>query len=260
LRHQRTTSIHSGRALAIACLAGGVLLAGSPADAQAPGWHSLAEANASLLFGATSQTLTSFAGTLAHNSSRFSADAGFKFRYGESEDAERVKFVNARGWEATTSVDVLPKQRFSPFFFASSEASLEKRIQNRSAGGAGAKWVFAQTNTGNASISLALLGERTRSLADSAPTTTGVARYSWRVKVGQKVADRVSLSHVTFYAPVVDAPGRYTITSTSVGAFALNRVMALTLTFNDNFDSEARARGAPSNNDGSLLFGIRGTW
>jgi hypothetical protein len=237
-----------------------LLLAGARAHAQGTGWHSVAEANASLLFGASSQTLTSFAGTLSHNSARFSADGGFKFRYGESEDADRVKFVNARGWEATTSVDVLPEQRFSPFFFASTEASLEKRIQNRSAGGAGAKWVFARTNTGDASISLAVLGERTRSLADTGRTTTGVARYSWRVKVGQKVADRVSFSHVTFYAPVVNAPGRYTITSTSVGAVALNKVMALTLTFTDNFDSEARARGAPSNNDGSLLFGVRGTW
>jgi hypothetical protein len=232
------------------------------AHAQEPsaGWHSIVEANASTLFGATSQTLTALAGALSHTGDGFTADAGLKFRYGESEDVNRVKFVNARGWELTTSVDVLPKERLSPFFFASSEASLEKRIKNRSAGGAGAKWVFATTNTGSASLSLAVLGEHTAPLSDSSVAATNLARFSWRVKMSQKIDDRLSVSHVTFYAPVVNAPGKYTINSTSVGAFSFNKAVALTLTFTDNFDSEARSRGAPSNNDGSLLFGIRGTW
>jgi hypothetical protein len=256
-------SRHDKRAMVLSLTA---LMAASAfqrtAGAQAPtvGWHSIVEANASTLFGATSQTLTALAGTISHTSDEFTADAGLKFRYGESEDANRVKFVNARGWELTTSVDVLPKTRLSPFFFASSEASLEKRIDNRSAGGVGAKWIFAQSNTGTASLSLAVLGEHTAPLSDTAVASTNVARFSWRIKMTQKVDDRLSVSHVTFYAPVVNAPGRYTITSTSVGAFSFNKAVALTLTFTDNFDSEARGRGAPSNNDGSLLFGIRGAW
>jgi hypothetical protein len=63
---------------------------------QDAGWHSVVEANASTLFGATSQTLTAFAAAVSHNGDGFSADAQFKFRYGESEDEQKVKFVNAR--------------------------------------------------------------------------------------------------------------------------------------------------------------------
>ena len=230
------------------------------ARAQERPWRSEIEANASALFGATSQTLAALTTALSHDGKALSANASFKFRYGESEDQDRVKFVSARGWAVTTSVDFTPKDRFSPFFFASVEASLEKAIANRRAGGAGAKWVFAKSNTGSASVSLAILGERTAALSDTAVAPTRVARWSWRAKMNQRVDDRLSLTHVTFYAPIVNAPSQYTITSTSVGSYAINKTVALTLTFTDNYDSQARMRGARANNDGSLLFGIHGTF
>ncbi len=230
------------------------------ADAQKAGWHSTVEANASTLFGATSQTLMSLAAGLSHTGDGFSSDATFAFRYGESEDDQRVKFVNARGWAVNLSVDGTPNGRVSPFVSASTEASLEKRIASRSSGGVGAKWVFAKSNTGSANISAAILGERTVALSDTAVSATSVARWSWRVKMVQRIDDRLSLSHVTYYGPRFNVPSQYTITSTSVGSFAINKAVALTLTFNDNFDSQARQRGAPTNNDGSLLFGVRGTF
>jgi len=241
-------------------LAAAVLfLAGAPSRlaAQQTGWHAAAEASANSLFGATSQTLTSMTATVLHAGDGFNADATVKFRYGESEDEQRIKFVSARGWMATASADFTPNTRVVPFFFASTEASLEKRISNRSSGGAGAKWVFAKSNTGSASISLALLGERTAALSDTTIPVESVARWSWRVKTEHKVHDDLSLSHITFYAPIVNAPAQYTITSTSVGAYSINESVALTLTFTDNYDSQARLRGAPTNNDGALLFGIR---
>jgi Protein of unknown function, DUF481 len=225
--------------------------------AQETGWHSSVEANASTLFGASSQTLTTFAGALSHIGEGFTADGSFKFGYGESEGEDRNKYVSARNWLGTVSVDATPKGRFSPFVFGSAEASLEKRIANRRSGGAGAKWVFAKSGTGSASISLALLGERTAALSDTAVAATSVARWSWRVKMAQQVDERLTFTHVTFYAPVINAPGLFTITSTSVGSIALNKALAFALTFTDNYDSQARGRGAPTNNDGSLLFGIR---
>jgi hypothetical protein len=235
-----------------------LLIAAVAAHAQDQvGWRSVVEANASMLFGATSQSLTSANALLSHAGEGFTADASVRFRYGESEDAQNVKFVSARGWGATASADITPNARVVPFFFVSTEASLEKRISNRSSGGLGAKWVFAKSNTGAASISLALLGERTAALADTLLPVKRVARWSWRVKMEQKVHDHLSVSHVTFYAPIVNAPGQYTITSTSVGAYSLSESVALTLTFTDNYDSQARLRGAPGNNDGALLFGVR---
>ena len=195
----------------------------------------------------------------ANSGGRASADATAKFRYGESEDALRNSFVSSRAWALTASADIGPKARLSPFVFGSVEASLEKAIAGRQSGGAGAKWVFAKTNTGSASASLAVLGERTKPLNDTLPTKR-LARWSLRLKVDQRVGDRFSLAHVTFYAPVVNALSQYTITSTSVGAYSINPAVAFTLTFTDNYDSQAGLRGAPSNNDGALLFGVRGTF
>lgn len=237
----------------------GLSLIASATNAQTPGWHSVVEASASTLFGASSQTLASLASAVSHTGEGFTADAGVKFRYGESEDAERLTFVNSRAWSATVSVDGTPNGRFSPFMFGSAESSLEKRIDKRVSGGGGAKWVFAKTNTGTASASVALLGERTVALSDTVPVTT-LVRWSWRVKLDQRVDDKVSFSHVTFYSPVFNSPGRYTVISTSVGSYAMSKAVALTLTFVDNYDSQARSRGAPTNNDGSLLFGIRGAF
>jgi hypothetical protein len=234
-----------------------ILSAAAHAQDRKAGWHSIVEANASMLFGAASQSVATATSAFSHVGEGYTADASLRFRYGESEDEQRIKFVSARGWGATASADFTPNSRFVPFFFAATEASLEKRISNRSSGGIGAKWVFAKSNTGSASISLALLGERTAALSDTTIPIESVARWSWRVKSEHKVHERLSVSHVTFYAPVVNAPGDYTITSTSVGAYSINEAVALTLTFADNYDSRARFRGAPSNNDGSFLFGIR---
>ena len=86
---------------------------------------------------------------------------------------------------------------------------------------------------------------------------TSVARWSLRARTRQKLTDGVRFSHVTFYQPSVERLGRFTINSTTSLAANLTSAMALTITFQDTYDSEARSRGARSNNDGQLLFGIR---
>jgi hypothetical protein len=60
------------RAAALAALAAAG--SGRVAHAQQHGWHSVVEANANLVFGATSRTLTSLAGSLSHASGSFTAD------------------------------------------------------------------------------------------------------------------------------------------------------------------------------------------
>lgn len=218
------------------------------------------EASANTLFGASSQTLTSMAASASHGGDMFNADASFKFRYGESEDDEGVKFVSARGWAASLRVDGTPKGRFSPFVSVDGEASLEKRIANRRSLGVGANAIVAKSPTGAATLSFGLLGERTATLGDSATipeTVETLARWSWRVKVDEHVGDKVSMSHVTVYGPAFNAPAQYTVTTTTMAAYSLTKTMAFTLTLTDNYDSQAQTRGAPSNNDGSLLFGVR---
>jgi len=227
------------------------------AEAQAAGLHSVVEANATSLFGASSQTLTSLSAAFSSIGDGFNADVKLNFRYGESEDANQVRFVSSRGWVVAVSIDGTPKGRFTSFVSGSAEASLEKRIAERRSGGAGAKWMFAKSSTGAAVVSAGVLAERTAALSDTAIAATSVARWSWRAKLEQRVDERLSLSHETAYAPIVNAPEQYTVVSTSVGSYAVNKALALTLTFTDNYDSQARARGANTNNDGSVLFGVR---
>ncbi len=241
----------------IAGVAAMIVIVAPTAAAQDEGWSSMVELNATTLFGASSQTLASLATGAKHKGEGFTADMSARFRYGESEDQQSVKFVSARGWAVSASLDATPKGRISPFLLGTAEASLEKRIARRTSGGVGVKWEFAHSNTGSASISVAALGERTKPLSDSAVVVSTLARQSWRLKFDQKVDDRLKLTHATFYSPVFNSPSQYTVTTSSVASYAVTRAVAFTLTFTDNYDSQARSRGARSNSDGSVLAGIR---
>ncbi len=237
-----------------------VIFLARAAAAQGEGWSSMVEVSATTLFGASSQTLASVAGATKHKGEGFTADMNARFRYGESEDAQSVKFVSARGWLVSASLDATPQGRVSPYLVGTAEASLEKRIALRTSGGAGVKWIFAHSNTGSASISVAALGERTKPLSDSAVVVSTLARWSWRLKIDQKVDDRLKLTHATFYSPVFNSPSQFTVTTSSMASYAVTTAVAFTLTFTDNYDSEARSRGARSNSDGSVLAGIRASF
>jgi hypothetical protein len=65
------------------------------------------------------------------------------------------------------------------------------------------------------------------------------------------------VTHTTLFQPVADELSRYTAETTTGLAVTLNASLALTVTLQDRYDSEARGRGASSNHDGQLLFGVR---
>jgi hypothetical protein len=52
----------------------------------------------------------------------------------------------------------------------------------------------------------------------------------------------------------------FTLTSRTSLAYKMTTSLALQASFLDNYDSEARDRGARSNNDGELLFGLSATF
>jgi hypothetical protein len=86
-------------------------------------------------------------------------------------------------------------------------------------------------------------------------------RGSVRARFRRRLAPAVRLSHLTLYQPTLDAPARRaTAESTTVLAVDVRTGVALTATLRDRFDSEARRRGARSNHDGQLLFGVRTTF
>jgi hypothetical protein len=230
-----------------------------PLSAQAPAWHGKAQANASILFGATEQQLLATRGELSRADSAVEVATSVEFRYGESTDRDGLRGVYARSWVGTLAVDRHPYATISPFFFGTIESSLEHRLARRAAGGAGAKWTVRRSDRGSASLSGAVLAERSRPMASvdqPAASARSLARWSLRVKLDRKQDDRLSFSHVTFYQPVVDGASRYLVISTSQAAYSLTAALAVTLSLSERFDSEARSRGARSNHDGALLAGV----
>lgn len=187
-----------------------------------------------------------------------SFDAGFI--YGETQ-LDDGPTVTKRSWQGSLSADFLPFSRVTPFMLASIESSLEKRIVRRYSGGGGAKLVFVKRDGFSSDVSLALLAERSvLAPSDSEQTESVYARYSARYRIERKLDDRVTATLVTFYRPEFKEFHRFTTTVNAAVTYRLVRALALKASFLDNYDSEARARGARSNNDGEVLFGFVATF
>lgn len=231
------------------------------AVAQELGWDVQVEANASLFFGNTSQSTVTTRLSVARADSTLELDTGAEFTYGESQTGERETFVAKRSWRAALTADYRPFARVSPFAIVGAESSLEKRIDLRYSGGAGAKYVLVRSERTASDLSLAVLAERSL-----LPDTAGpriertLARYSARYRLEREIGERVALAHETFFRPEVDALDRFTLTSRTSFAYKVAEFLALQLSFLDNYDSEARTRGARSNNDGELVFGVLATF
>jgi len=235
-------------------------LLAAPLAAQGLGQHLKAEANASLSFGNVDQStmLTRLGASTVDSTLELSTD-GF-FIYGETR-VDGIPSVNKRSWGASLNADLHPFARLTPFMLASVESSLEKRIVRRYSGGGGAKLVFVKRDGLSSDLSLALLAER----SVTAPSDTGqveqvYARYSARYRLERKVDDRVTVALLTFYRPEFRALHRFTSTVNIATTYKVAKALALKASFVDNYDSEARGRGARSNNDGDILFGMMATF
>jgi hypothetical protein len=227
------------------------------ASSQELGWDIKAEANASLFFGNTRQSTfgTRYSAGRADSTVEVLTDG--QFTYGEAETDEQREYVTKRSWRAGLTADYRPFARVSPFVLGSIESSLEKRIDRRYSAGAGAKLMFVRTERTASDFSLALLAERSLLPNPAGPRTDEtIARYSARFRLDRKVGDRVTVGHETFYRPEASALDRFTFTSRTSIAFSMAASLAFQASFLDNYDSEARTRGARSNNDGEFLFGL----
>jgi hypothetical protein len=67
----------------------------------------------------------------------------------------------------------------------------------------------------------------------------------------------VRFTHVTFYQPAIDQLAIYIVDSNTSFEVKIDPTKSLTATWRERFDSEARDRGARSNRDGQVLFGVR---
>ena len=238
-----------------------LLLAGARLDAQQLGWSSTVEASGSLLFGNARDRLVAGRVQVGRADSTLEIRTDGRLTYAEAGDADGGRRVTGRTSFASLALDYAPFNRYSPFWFGSAETSLQQRLAHRYATGLGTKLTFYRQKDNSASLSLALLAEHTRPLVDDDPadTTSGQWRGRWSIRgrIRQKLNESVSFTQTTFYQPDVTRANRYTVSSASTLAAKLAKKVSLTVTLNDAYDSEARARGARKNNDGQLLFGIK---
>lgn len=233
----------------------------APLSAQEKVWTGHAEASANVLFGSARSRLATFSGGVGRADSAIEVRTDYLIGYADARtgDDDRHR-VTSRHTRFALAVDHRPLSRFSPFGFGSVATNLQQRIRYRASGGAGAKATFYRVGDDTeASTSLAMLWERTSALhPDSgvAPIATRI-RWSLRLRGKHKFSNGLQVSHVTFYQPAVDRMSRYTSDSNTSVALSVTEHVALTATARTRFDSEARGRGARTNLDGELLFGLR---
>jgi hypothetical protein len=237
------------------------LLTAPPLAAQGLGWDVKSDASVSLFFGNTEQRVVTTHGALGHADSTFDLQTDARFSYGEASADSGERTVNKRSWLASVSFNHHPFMRFSPFFSGSIESSLEKRIDLRYNAGLGGKVAFIRNDATDFNFTLALLGERTIPAADQADAeSTTLLRWASSLTFKHKIDDKLSVKNETSYRPSAPDISEFTFTSTSSLGYAMNHSVGLMLSVLDNYDSQAKSRGARSNNDGQLLFGVQTTF
>jgi len=221
-------------------------------------WTASAELGASRFFGNTRQsTLTSQFGVVRADSEA-EVDLGVRFSYGEASGTGG-SFANKRSWRVNTGIDLIPYHTLTPFAFASYEKSLEQAIAGRVSTGAGAKYAIIREGNQRLDVSLALLLERTTPRAVGGMLAEGewIRRWSTRFRFRRTTADeRVSLNAVVWYRPELTRFRNYTIDLESALGIKISSSVAFSISLIDRYDSRATDRGATSNNDGQLLFGL----
>ena len=236
-----------------------VLTAGNAAVAQQKPWKGSADVGANVLYGASRSRLASVALGGSRADSTLELRSDFVLTYADARVDDEPRRVTARSWRVSLGGDHTPRQRLSPFWFTSAEASLQQRLERRYGAGAGAKLTFYRKQSDDVSTSLALLWEHTRALKpdSTTPRTRSRARWSLRGRMRHQLGPVVKFTHVTFYQPAVDELSAYVVDSNTSLAVTMTSAWSLTASWRERFDSEARDRGARSNHDGQVLLGVR---
>jgi hypothetical protein len=249
--------------IAVACLALVCsTLPGVRLEAQQPGWSGSAQGSGNALFGAAHTRLFASTLELGRADSTLQVRSGFQLSYGDDRTEENDRRVTARSMKGSLGLDLTPFARYSPFWFGSMESSLQQRVARRFDSGLGGKVTFVKTDATAVDVSLAVLVERTVPLAvDTLPVSpTTRARWSLRLRTRRHLTSTLSIHHVTFYQPAIERPGAYTVDTLTELEDRLWAGVSLTASLHDLVDSDARRRGATSNHDGQLLFGLRTTF
>jgi hypothetical protein len=225
--------------------------------ARKSAWKRGLELAGSLFVGNKPQTVLTTRGRASHRDSTFELSLDARFTYGESYRDSTTE-VSQRNWLGNVTLDLWPHAGHSPFLLTTIESSFERRIDLRINGGVGHKMTFVNTPEALANLSLAMLGEHSR-LPDKegAVITEELTRLSARLRLRRRVGGRTELSHESFFRPELHSLTRYTFSNSTSAGYKMNDMVALKVSYLDNYDSEARGRGAESNYDGQLVVGVQ---
>lgn len=221
-------------------------------------WSGSIEAAASLYQGNTEQRALFTKTDLGRADSTLQLRGTLSFGYADAARDSVPRAVTKRTWMGAVALDYRPFDHLSPFMFVNYEASYEKRVLDRVGVGVGGKAVLLSTGDTEANVSLAMLAERLRPTALSPDSAiVSAARWSGRARFKHQFDPRLKLSHTTFWQPRVTDLESYTVNSTSELSLAVRHSTSFTVSYLALYDSAARDRGARSNNDAQLLFGVR---
>ena len=228
---------------------------------QQPGRKIEGELSGNLFFGNTRQVLASTRAEFERADSGSAFRAIGRFGYGELTTDATGTIVNKRSWNAGTNYDLRPYADFTPFVRAAFESSLENKIDRRYSAGGGARYNITRTTATDAILSVSVAGERTEALppGDTLGAKT-LARGSAGLRLRRDLSSRVTVTSETAYQPALTVGDDYTIVSVNALKVRLARFASLSVTFRDNYDNQAVARGARVNNDGELLVGLLTTF
>lgn len=240
-----------------------VLSSAPPTLGQDLGWRGEAELEAGLYFGAFGQSLISSRVSVAHADSAWEIGGEASQLWGKFQNSDGDWDLFYRSWKIETTADYRPLDTWSPFALAIVESSFQRRIDQRWNAGAGIKWAIVRSETARFDVSAALLAEHT-DFNENVPIGPGdenlLARWSARVRARRRIGDgRWELKSTTLYRPEARDFDRYVVTTSNGAAYALSDAFSLTLSFDDTYDSRAKARGARSNHEGQLMLGIEAT-
>lgn len=250
-----------GASVAAAAVAVGLTLAGAPLAAQTR-WERNLELAGNYLYGNTEQAIFSTRAGLSRADSLWGVRVDGRYLIGaSSRNGDQV--MDRRSWQLSASVDRRPEDTHVQFLLASVERSLELRIDQRVNAGVGYKYVIDCDTVYKLDVSVAVLAEvaalpqPVAGQPGPAPIVRNeLARLSARLRYRNQFTDRLNFDHVTWYRPELAAADRFLASSVTALQYSLSKRAGLRLSFQNDYDSLARGRGARSNHNGQVLFGV----
>ncbi len=228
-------------------------------EEEPPGadWSFEGEVGASVFFGASDQTTVATNIGVDRKGSRFEVESDLSYLYGEATGEEGNTFVNKRSWSVGGNLDYRGFSWVNPYIFGNALSSLEKAIEVRYKGGAGAKLTAIESQETRLDLAVAVLGERTVERSAGNGDSEVLARWTGEVQFRRSFSqERTVFQAKADYNPVFDEFANYTIQAETSLAFKLSEIISLKLSVVDHYDSRAEDRGAADNNDGRVLFSV----